>query len=465
MKIDRGVVWCQVREDEDREIGWLDDYLSFENSAAYFQGRRGKDLRERMFRVASRVFPSGYCSMVEKAAKEAGFPVVVTDHRHPPTSVDPAADLSWLRDYQLAAVRRIHRKTVGIVKAPTGSGKTEIAIALPLSLPCRWLFLVHRATLVQQTADRFQQRTGVSAGTVVDGDYVPGTSGRLNVATFQAMWAGIKSGDTRLTSLLEHAEGLIVDECHVQSAASFLQVTNATKNAYFRVGLSGTPLARGDRRSILAVGALGPVIYSIEPKVLVAAGVLAQPKIRFIPVTVKSEAPTWQGVYGECVVRSTVRNAAVVKAAVEAARPTIVFVKEIGHGQRLQKLLVKAGVRAEFTWGTHSTECRQAAIQRLVRGDLDVLVCSVIFQEGVDIPSLASVVMASGGRSAIAALQQVGRGMRTDNGRKADFEVWEFLDEGNKLMERRARARMRTYEAEDYDVSVVGEPVQKALVS
>ena len=454
MRVFRENVWCRVAEEDPREIDWLNDYLSFENSRAFFQGRRGDDLRDRMFRLVDRTFPAGYFPMVRKAAKETGFRFDYDDRRSRPTSVAQTVDLSWLRDYQLAAVRRVWQKDRGIIKVPTGGGKTEIAIALAESLPCRWLFLVHRATLVQQTAERYAARTGNAAGGI---ETPPAArTSWFSVATFQSMWAGLKRRDPQILDLLNAAEGLIVDECHVQSADSFLAVTRKAPNAFYRVGLSGTPLARGDQRSVLAVGALGPVIYEIQPQVLISAGVLALPKIRFIPVTQESACPTWQGVYGECVVRSPIRNRAVVTVALAAARPALVFVKEISHGRRLQKALVKAGLRAEFTWGSHPTERRQAAVQRLVRGDVDVLVASVIFQEGVDIPSLASVVVASGGRSAIAALQRIGRGMRTDGGRKAEFEVWEFLDQGNRMMERQARARMRVYEAEGYQVSVEG---------
>jgi superfamily II DNA or RNA helicase len=225
-----------------------------------------------------------------------------------------------------------------------------------------------------------------------------------------------------------------------------------TPNAYYRIGFSGTPLARGDRRSVLAVAALGPVIYRLRADRLIEAGVLAKPHIRMLPLEQQSQCPTWQGVYGECIVRSTKRNRMLVAMAKRAARPCLVFVKEIAHGKRLLKLLQAVGVPSEFTWGSDPHERRVAAIKRLERGDIDVLVCSVIFQEGVDIPALASVVIGSGGKSVIATLQRIGRGMRTDQGRKVEFEVWDLLDRGCRMLEKHAKARQAAYLAEGHEV-------------
>jgi superfamily II DNA or RNA helicase len=231
------------------------------------------------------------------------------------------------------------------------------------------------------------------------------------------------------------------------------------RNAYYRVGMSGTPLARGDRRSLLTIAATGPVIYRIKSEVLIQAGVLSRPKIRLTPVAQTSERPTWQGVYGECIVRSAKRNAAIAAQARRAQKPCLVFVKEIAHGRELEKRLRAAGLTTEFVWGTDSVDERKSAVRRLVHGDTDALVASVIFNEGIDIPELRSVVIASGGKSVIAALQRIGRGMRVQKDAqgkviKDTFEVFDVADKGCKWLERHTRARLRAYASEGYETIV-----------
>jgi superfamily II DNA or RNA helicase len=257
--------------------------------------------------------------------------------------------------------------------------------------------------------------------------------------------------------LLEGTEGIIVDESHVLPAGSFYRVAMATPRAYYRVGLSGTPLARTDKRSALAIGALGPVIYRISAEQLVAEGVLARPKVRMVTVTQSNlGGVTWQGVYGNGVVKSTKRNAVLASVVQRAEKPCLLFVKELRHGRELEKRLSAMGLHVDFTHGQHSTDWRRNMVKSLVAGRLDVVICTVVFQEGVDIPELRSVVIGSGGESVIAALQRVGRGTRK-TADKDEFEVWDIADRGNKWLEKHARARQHAYAAESFETIVEPE--------
>lgn len=258
-------------------------------------------------------------------------------------------------------------------------------------------------------------------------------------------------------------EGIIAHNCHVLPAESFWKVTQALPNAYYRIGVSGTPLDREDQRSVFAVGALGPQVYEIPSAKLIEEGRLAKPNIRMVTAhqdfMEKDQFGLirrwgWAKVYREGIVRSKERNRILLAAVTKAEKPCLVFVKEIAHGRAFAKALQKRGIKADFVWGSDSLQARQQAVKRLVRGDLEVLVCSVIFQEGVDIPELRSVVIASGGKSIIAALQRIGRGMRRADG-KETFEVWDVADEGNVWLKRHAKARRRAYQREGYAVSVV----------
>jgi superfamily II DNA or RNA helicase len=476
MWIEHGDNYAKLVRATDAERAWLTEYLAFTDSAAkYRKGRtHSADGKVRMFNVFNQTFPSGFLSLVQRAAPEEGFSVELADNRCCPCPRDPDADLGWLRDYQLEGVERAASRGRGILWCPTGSGKTEIAVGLAQALPCRWLFLVHRASLMEQTAERYERRTGRQAGRIGDGTWNVPDGCTFVVATFQTLAKRLQQKDARTTALLAGSEGLIVDECHVLPAWSFWHVAMACP-AYFRLGMSGTPLARGDQRSVFAIAALGPVIYRIKAETLIGAGVLARPHIHMVEVHhPRSDKPTWQGVYGENIVRSNRRNALVVEAVRRAERPCLVFVKEIRHGRELERRLWAAGLKPAFTWGSHSVEHRMRYVRDLVQGRIDVLVCSVVFQEGIDIPELRSVVVASGGKSVIAALQKLGRGMRPDaKSGKTDFECWDFHDvgcgctkakaedgeerrthSGCRWLERHSRARLRAYAQEGYETVI-----------
>jgi superfamily II DNA or RNA helicase len=446
MWLDISNLRTKVLRATEEEKTWLRGYLSFEDPRARFHGHG--DGYVRMYNVLNDTFPSGFVPMVKKAAIPEGIQIELVDHRQPPCHLDLTADLGWLRDYQQDAVNRVLNRGRGILWCPTGSGKTEIAIALTKSLPCKWLFLVHRSSLMKQAAERYETRCQTHAGRIGDGVWEP--RDRFTVATFQTLHARLMQPEAKF--LLANIGGLIVDEAHTLPADSFWKVAMSI-NAYYRIGLSGTPLARGDRRSLLTIAATGPVIYRIRPEVLIQAGVLARPKIRMLTVTQTSIRPTWQGVYGECIVRSVPRNKVVLQAVRRSAKPCLVFVKEIAHGKGLAKVFQQVGIPCDFVWGSDSTDRRRAAVHKLIRGDIEVLICSVIFQEGIDIPALQSVVIASGGQSVIAALQRIGRGMRMAQG-KDEFEVYDIADRGNKWLERHTRERLKAYAGEGFETVI-----------
>jgi superfamily II DNA or RNA helicase len=164
----------------------------------------------------------------------------------------------------------------------------------------------------------------------------------------------------------------------------------------------------------------------------------------------------WQTVYKRLVVENVLRNNILAKVALIAERPGFIFVKSIKHGKILEKKLRNAGLNVEFVWGEKNSAQRVQKIEALERAELDFLICSTIFQEGVDVPCLRSVIVGSGGQSIIDTLQRIGRGTRLDKG-KNFFEVWDILDLGQSYTKKQAAKRKKTYESEHYNVDVLEE--------
>lgn len=433
---------------KDHDRSWLSDYLSFRT-----KGSRGREEVHSLYNSIGAVFPSGMIEAVQAQAKHDRIRVDVVDTRKAPCAADKFALLDWLRDYQTAAIDVARTKHRGVYHHVTGAGKTEVIVGLTELYDCPWLIIVHRKELLHQTAERFAMRTGELVGKIGDGVLKPG---RVTIAMFQTLVSLIKT--PKWKRWLESRQGLIVDECHVLPASTFYRVAQACTAAHFRYGFSGTPFARGDRKSVYTWGALGPIIHEVRAPELIDAGVLARPQVRMVPVMQLIHAKTWAEVYRIGIVESPTRNAAVISVARAAAKPCLLFVQHIEHGKTLCKELARLGEQVEFVWGTHKTPIRRAAIRRLVHGDIDILICNVIFQEGVDIPELQSVVVGSGGKSTIMVLQYVGRGMRKRdrNGSvtKEEVEIYDFLDRGNRWLQRHAKARLKAYATEKYPVVI-----------
>lgn len=456
MRIEVDCATARVVSATPTEHEWLSSYLTFRDPQAQYSN--GNPVVELYNRIDD-TFPAGFAGKVRKAGASrthlSGRPDPITvelvdARKAPPERVE--TDLSWLRDYQQVAVRTALDRTRGIVQISTGGGKTEVMAAVVASVKGRWLVLVPQADLLDQTADRIEKRTGERPGIVGDGRWEPS---RITVATFQTLSRRMsKIKDRRAYDLVESATGLIVDECHTVASGTLGFVCSKAKSAYYRLGFSATPLDRSDKKSVFVIAQLGGVIHKTTSAELRALGMLADARIRMVRVEQGSTAPTWQGVYGDCVVRSKARNAVVVEMARQASKPALVFVSQVQQGRHLLPAIRKAGMRAELVWGEDDTGARKQALSDLVAGKLDVIVCSSVFQQAIDIPTLAAVVNGAGGASIIQTLQRIGRGTRVAAG-KTEFDVWDVLDDGHRWLKRHGEKRKATYEEEGYRVEVL----------
>jgi len=256
-----------------------------------------------------------------------------------------------------------------------------------------------------------------------------------------------------------------VDECHTLPANTYFSTIQAFRVAKIRLGISATPLDRGDKKSIMAVASLGPVCWKISQRELVRRGVLSKAHIRM--VTFEQESlqaqqersgkevnTTWKGEYGKNVLRSKPRNKKLIELIGRAAKPCLVFVVEKNHGKLLKTMSTMAGFNTEYVDGDKNSAQRRAAIERLEFGHNDVLVSTPIFKQGVDIPECRSVVIACARRSVIDTLQRLGRGSRRAHG-KADYELWDIYDIDGTTLEKWSRERKRAYEQEGHDVELI----------
>ena len=176
-------------EDPSPEVtAWAKEHLEFDNPEyakkermGFWLGRTPKKLRMFEWRGGNLVVPFGVLKELWPMLKEHGvecrFGAVPTVAYGEPVP---------LYDYQRVAVQEMIRARYGILKSTTGSGKTQMGIAMIKALSKPALWLCHTADLLKQSRDRALQYMDAGlTGTITEGKVNIGTG--VTFATVQTM--------------------------------------------------------------------------------------------------------------------------------------------------------------------------------------------------------------------------------------------------------------------------------------
>lgn len=257
-----------------------------------------------------------------------------------------------------------------------------------------------------------------------------------------------KNQTNDIISLLSNTKVHIFDECHVVTCDTIQSIHKKIDPEYI-YGFSGTPF-RDDNTDLLINGILGEQIINVSASDLIDRGILAQPIIKFYTVPKMSlpMAP-YQTVYKSYITENDVRNTIAVKCTKDLLNkgytPLVLF-KQINHGKILYDMMLDAGIKCEMLYGNDSLSRRTEVKEALENGDIQAILASTIFDLGVDIPLLNSLVLCGGGKSSIRALQRIGRVIRQYPGKKFAAVV-DFYDQV-KFLKKHSKIRGNIYSSE-----------------
>lgn len=460
--------WCEVRGLDERAEEILDDALAVEQPGARFNPRVRRGLwdgKKHLFRRKTLQFPKGLLTRVRILLAELKYRIKIKDARKnkpgKPTyeAKDDLLKGVTLRDYQVAAVAKALKKCGGIQWLATNAGKTEIICA---TIKCLWkeraLVLVHKTALLQQTRERIAKRFGTieeHVGIIGAGKFDPK---HITVATIQSLTRKMPYQKKKIIKqYLSTIQQLHIDEGHHSKALTWLKLINSI-DAPYRFIYSGTPFANGSD-DLIVESACGPVLGRITNKQLIKLGVSAVPTIFIVNVDGAELDPTlmWRDVYTQGIISNQRRNELVAKYTVKQAkdgRPTLVLVKELHHGDIITQAVKAHGHHAEFVHGKMSMDQVNRAKHAFEAGKFPVLIASPIFDEGVDVPAIKSLVIADGGKSIRSVLQKIGRGLRKKEGENK-LRVVDFADTSHRWLAHHTQERISIYESEGFKIKVV----------
>ena len=169
-----------------------------------------------------------------------------------------------LKPFQQEAVDEMLQKNFGTQSAPTGAGKTVMALYIIAERKQPALIICHTKELAFQWINRIETFLGIPAAEVgIIGNGKKTVGDRITVALVQSLYKCASDVSPRIGHL-------IVDECHRAPSRTFTEAVTAFDSKYM-LGLSATPWRR-DKLSKLIFWHIGDVIHEVDKADLVESG-------------------------------------------------------------------------------------------------------------------------------------------------------------------------------------------------
>lgn len=347
---------------------------------------------------------------------------------------------------KLNAERKVRGYNRNLIVAATGTGKTVIS-ALDYKRfcrqnndkPCRLLFVAHREEILKQSMYTFRAvLKDANFGEMFVGNYKPESIDNLfmSIQTFNSQSFTDKTSP-------DFYNYIIVDEFH-HAAAPTYQKLLSYYNPHILLGLTATP-ERMDGKSILPyfnnrIAAEIRLPEAIDRKLLCP--------FQYFGVTdsVDLDNLKWAaGGYdkGELSRIYTLsgmiadRRADLVISSLLKYVTDIDDVKGLGfcvtveHAIFMSDYFNAHSIPSMYLTGHSPDEERKEAKNRLVKGEVRFIFVVDIYNEGVDIPEVNTVLFLRPTESLTVFLQQLGRGLRLSEDKEC-LTVLDFIGQANK---------------------------------
>ncbi|MFD5803216.1 DUF3427 domain-containing protein [Streptomyces sp. NPDC127020] len=343
----------------------------------------------------------------------------------------------WDMLERLSAEREIRGRHRNLLVAATGTGKTVMAALDYRDLSKkstsgrpRLLFVAHRKEILKQSLRTYREvLDDASFGELLHGGADP--------HEWDHVFASVQSLNVKRLEQLapDHFDVIVIDEFH-----------HATANTYRRViehftpkellGLTATP-ERMDGRNVQDEFFDGRIAAEMRLWEALENDLLSPFHYFGIPDGTDLTNLTWQkGSYadqelGNLLTGNGARARIVVKQIRDkisdpGAMRALGFCVTKAHAHFMADYFRKAGFQAAALDSDCPAEVRAKALSDLQAGELQVIFSVDLFNEGLDIPDVDTLLLLRPTSSATVFLQQLGRGLRRTD-RKPVLTVLDFI--------------------------------------
>lgn len=337
-----------------------------------------------------------------------------------------------LYDYQELAVDALADCRGGVLQSKAGSGKTQMGIALIAKLGCKALWLTHTKDLLKQSEDRAAQYFDRSLfGEITEGKVNIGKG--ITFATVQTL------ATQNLNLYRDSFDCIIVDECHrvtgTPTAATQFGKVIGSLNARYKYGLSAT-VHRADGLIVEMFSYLGNIAYTVPDEAVADKVMTVWVNRRDTGVHISPECLDTDGtlLYTNLIsylASNTRRNFLIANdLANNSDHYNLILSDRISHLQYLMSLLpAEMCVMVDGSMTSKKAKAeRERAIEDMRSGKKRYLFATYkLAKEGLDIPRLDRLFLATPQKDYAIIVQSVGRIQRTFEG-KSDPICYDYVD-------------------------------------
>lgn len=385
--------------------------------------------------------PRGTMGLILFFCKEMGIRYQIIDQRW----TLPPIDFTFagvLKDFQQQAVTDIVSRDFGVLQAPTGSGKTVMALSIIAARRQPCLIVVHSKELMDQWIERIEQFLGIPQEEI-------GIIGNGKMKIGDCITVGIINSIYPIArEIKNHFGHVVVDECHRCPSRTFTEAVTAF-DCKFMLGLSATPYRR-DGLSKLIGWHLGRKI-EVKPADLTKADiildveVIARETMFTSSYDASEEYTRVLSELAEDADRNQIIAADVIREATNGGGICLVLTDRREHCNVLAALISPCGIEMAILTGEVSNGSRKAIVERLKAGTIKVLIATgQLIGEGFDCKELSTLFLATPIKFDGRLTQYLGRVLRPAPG-KDKAKVYDYCDAHVGVLAASARARQKVY--------------------
>lgn len=345
--------------------------------------------------------------------------------RRPPTTPQPVEVVTEAR-IAPPAPHKIQREALealrqtreagngaGLVVLATGLGKTWLAAFDSVHFS-RVLFVAHREEILSQAHRTFR--------TIRPNARLGFFTGKEKDPLADVLFASVQTLSNRYRSFPPDAfDYIVVDEFHHACAASYRKILDYF-TPDFLLAITATP-ERTDGGDLLSLCAQN-IVYRCELARGINDRLLCPVRYYGVPDTVDYAQIPWRNrkfdpeeLTAAVATQTRAENAWEQHKKYGGLR-TVGFCCSQRHADFMRDFFRKRGLRAASVHTGAGSDNRSESLEKLKRGELDIIFSVDMFNEGMDLPEIDTVMMLRPTESRVLWLQQLGRGLRKTDDKK-----------------------------------------------